>query len=90
MEDSWMKSISSGTVCGWFYFLFVWQSVMAALAILGVFGVAFMGGKLGIPKAARLIQVATLVVGAGIAVASALFMYILCERAIVQKGEESE
>ena len=85
MEDSWMQGIASTTVCGWFYFLFVWQSIMAAFAILGVFGVAFMGGKLGLSKGMRLSQMAVLVVSAGIAVASALFMYILCERSIINK-----
>jgi hypothetical protein len=89
MEDSWMNSIASSTVCGWFYFLFVWQSIMAAFAILGVFGVAFMGGKMGFSKAMRLSQMAVLLVSAGIAVASALFMYILCERAIVENQPEA-
>ncbi len=84
-----MKDITNTTVCGWFYFLFVWQSIMAAFAILGLFGVAFMGGKMGIPKAARLAQIATLVVSAGIALASALFLYILCDRTLVAPSEET-
>ena len=82
-----MKSIANSTVCGWFYFLFVWQSIMAAFAILGVFGVAFMGGKLGLSKGMRLSQIIVMLVSAGIALASALFLYILCERSLPDASE---
>ncbi len=82
-----MKSISNSTVCGWFYFLFVWQSIMAALAILGVFGLAFMGGKLGLSKGMRLSQTVVMLVSAGIALASALFLYILCDRSLPGASE---
>ena len=88
MEDSWMKGITNTTVCGWFYFLFVWQSIMAAFAILGVFGVAFMGSKLGLSKGMRLSQIVVMLVSAGIALASALFLYILCDRTLVAPSEE--
>ncbi len=90
MEDSWMKSIANSTVCGWFYFLFVWQSIMAAFAILGVFGVAFMGGKLGLSKGMRLSQIVVMLVSAGIALASALFLYILCDRTLVSPSSQAK
>ncbi len=84
-----MKSISNTTVCGWFYFLFVWQSVMAAFAILGIFGIAFMGGQFGLSKGMRLTQILVMIVTAGIAVASALFLYLICDRALIAPAQQA-
>ncbi len=84
-----MNSISNTTVCGWFYFLFVWQSIMAAFAILGIFGIAFMGGKMGLSKGMRISQSIVLIVTAGIAVASALFLYLVCDRALIAPAQQA-
>jgi hypothetical protein len=80
-EPEWMKKISSNTVCGYYYIIFIFNAVIATTSI---FLMVFVLPFLGMPKGAMLGQtlLATLVLG--LAVANSLFLYILCDRSLRQ------
>ena len=80
-EPEWMKKISSNAVCGYYYVIFIFNAIIAALSILLM---VFVLPFLGMPKGVMLGQtlVSTLVLG--LAVANSLFLYILCDRSLLQ------
>jgi hypothetical protein len=90
MENSVLTSISNTTLCNWTYGLFVWQSIMVAFALLGVFGAIFMGSNLGLPKGLRIFQSFVMLLAAGIAAASALFLYLICDRSLLATKEQAK
>lgn len=83
MENGMLSSMSNATLCNWTYGLFVWQSIMAALAIFTAMGTIFMWKSMGIPKSMAYLKSFVLLLTAGIAVASALFLYLICDRALL-------
>ena len=82
MEASWMKSISSKTVCDLFYALYVVYAVVVTLTIIsGLY--LYLFAKL--PKGMTVpLLLANIVVGC-VAVLEFLFLYILCDRSIVAR-----
>jgi hypothetical protein len=79
MEPEWTKSISSDTVCNFFYFFYVLYAILAVFSVFGLIGVFFMN----LPKN---ILIATSIQGflmAGLAATTALFHYLVCARALL-------
>jgi hypothetical protein len=80
MEPTWMKPVTSRTVCDFFYILF-WARVIAAVVVvlLMVFTIFnMMKGSLEL-YAALLTQGLVL----SIVVVDAMFTYLICERALI-------
>ncbi len=80
-----MKNISSETVCRFFYIFYVLYAILAVLGIVGlIVGLATASGKSLFMVFAGMLPglVATLV-----AVVSALFTYLICDRALLAKTE---
>ncbi len=80
-----MKNISSETVCKFFYIFYVLYAILAVLGIVGlIVGLATASGKNLFMVFAGMLPglVATLV-----AVVSALFTYLICDRALLAKTE---
>jgi hypothetical protein len=83
MEAEWMKKISSETVCNFFYVFFVFNAVVAALALLVMLvGFSFFKkmGMGGIAVGASNLLVALL------AATQALFFYLICDRALIARN----
>lgn len=79
MEPTWMKPVTSRTICDFFYILF-WARLIAAALIVGlmVFTVSTMK-KGGYELYTALLTQAMVL---SIVVVDAMFTYILCERAL--------
>ena len=87
MEHDWMRSISSETVCTFYYVVFIIYCIIAALSILGTVGV-LMTTKF--PKAIGIsIGLQGVFVGV-IAATMALFAYLLCDRALLAPKKKEE
>jgi hypothetical protein len=82
MEPEWMRSIPSKTICDVYYWLFVFYSVLAGIIIVSAVVVMF---GTSIPKSMMLPIGFQTVVSAAILVALSLFMYIMCDRALLDK-----
>ena len=85
-EPEWTQSISSNSVCNWYYFFFVVGAIVAALALI-----AFVGAVAGVMKASRGITIAFAfgyLLQAIIATIGALFAYLVCDRALLS-GKQS-
>lgn len=78
-SPQWTDPIADTTLCGYFYVFFVIYSVLAALAVVGaVYMLAttkITGGLVGIVLFSKLISI-------GILGTTALFLYLICERAL--------
>jgi len=80
-EPDWTKPIASGTLCNWFYFFFYLNTVVAAILFIMILYVAFTrnifkaGGLGAVPLFTMILQL-------GIAATSALFHYLICDRAL--------
>jgi len=86
MEPSWMKSVSSKTVCDLYYIIFVIYAVLGALTIINVIMILFTKMPLMLKLAVGgqgLIMAAVLVV-------LSMFQYIVCDRALLSGGKEAE
>ena len=81
MEDSWMQSIASSTVCSWYYFFFVLAAIVAALALLG-FG-ASLAGVMKAPRGITIAMSFGYLLQAVIAMIASLFAYLVCDRALL-------
>lgn len=77
--SSWTDNIPNGTLCGYFYIFFVIFSIIAALSVIsGIW--AIMSSKL--PAAILSVVLFTKFLSFGISATSALFLYLICERAL--------
>jgi uncharacterized membrane protein YedE/YeeE len=79
MEPKWTDKISSTVVCNYFYAFFLVFAVWAALSLLGgvwVFATTKMsfGMLIGV--------LFNILLSFGISATSALFLYLICERAL--------
>jgi len=87
MEPEWMKSVPSSTICNTYYFLFVGYAVVSAVMlfqfIFGVIGVKGMGA--GVKFALSILYVFALLVG----VTLAMFLYLMCDRALLADNKKS-
>lgn len=79
MEPTWMKPVTSRTVCDFFYILF-WARVFAALIVLGVMVYTVANVKKGGSELYVALLTQALVLS--IVVVDAMFTYILCDRAL--------
>jgi len=74
-SPSWMDTISNEVVCGYFYIFFLIFSVWAGLSILGGIFI-FTTSKMTLP------HLISIILSCGISTTSALFLYLICERAL--------
>ena len=72
---SWTDKVSNEVVCGYFYIFFLVFSVWAGLSILGGI-LIFTTSKM------NLAQLISIILSCGISTTSALFLYLICERAL--------
>ena len=80
-EPAWMRSISSNTVCTFFFVLFLLLAAGAGITVLLDLLVIFQsGGKQGW----RLLMTSVLMMT--LPVVNALFMYILCARSLLERS----
>ena len=83
-EPEWTKSISSNAVCTYYYILFIANAVIAALTLLVVFGVLpFMRLPKGVLISNSIMSILLL----ALAVVNSLFLYLLCDRALLAQGK---
>jgi hypothetical protein len=78
-EPDWSASISSASVCTWFYVLAILNGVFAVAGVLGAVMLLSRGTK----SAASLLP---LVLGSLVGFTNAWFMFIVCNRGINTEG----
>lgn len=83
MEPKWTKSIDKRTICSFYYALFILNLVIASFGAVGLVGTIYVSKRLTNPIfwLFILVQLGLL----GIAVLNALFLYVICERALVDE-----
>jgi hypothetical protein len=86
MEPSWTKTVTSRTVCDFFYILF-WARVISAviLFVLILFTISIAKKNAGYEFYTML---STQVLVLSIVIVDALFTYLVCERALI--GDEKK
>jgi hypothetical protein len=83
-EPEWTKTISSNAVCTYYYILFVVNCVIAALTLVMIFGVLpFMR----LPKGVLISNSITSILLLALAVVNSLFLYLLCDRALLGSAQ---
>jgi hypothetical protein len=75
----WTNKISNNVLCGYFYVFFVVFSVWAALSLLGGVWI-FATTKMSLGMLVAVIF--NILLSFGISATSALFLYLICERAL--------
>lgn len=80
MEPTWMKPVTSRTVCDFFYILF-WARVFAAVLVLVLMLFTIMSMKKGTVELYAALLTQGLVLS--IVVVDAMFTYLVCERALI-------
>ena len=85
MSDApeWTNKISNNVLCGYFYVFFVIFSVWAGLSLLGGVWI-FATTKMTIGVLVAIIF--NVLLSFGISATSALFLYLICERALKPYG----
>jgi len=76
---SWMDKISNEVVCGYFYVFFLVFSVWAGLSLLGGIWI-FSSSKMNLGQMVSILF--NIILSFGISATSALFLYLICERAL--------
>ena len=82
MEHQWMKTISSETICNFFYLFFVFYAAIAVVALFG--GVMTMSSM---PKSLMIASGFQSLVVFALAATAALFHYLICDRALLAKAQ---
>ena len=75
----WTDKIADSTLCSYFYIFFVIFSVWAGLSLLGGVWI-FATSKMAI--GALIMFIFNILLSFGISATSALFLYLICERAL--------
>ena len=75
----WTDKIPSGVICNYFYVFFIIFAVWAALSLLGGVWI-FATSKMSIGMLIAVIF--NILLSFGISATSALFLYLICERAL--------
>jgi hypothetical protein len=85
MEPKWAQSIDKRTICSFYYALFILNLIIASVGAVGLVGTIYVSKRLASPVfwLFILVQLGLL----GIAVLNALFLYVICERALEEKKE---
>ena len=78
-EPEWSSSISSATVCTWFYILAVINGVFAVAGVLGAIMLLSRGNK-------SIMAVLPLIIGGLVGFTNAWFLYIVCNRGLHLEG----
>lgn len=78
-KKQWTDNIPNNVLCGYFYVFFIIFSVWAALSVIGGVWV-YATSKL--PLGTLLPYVFHIILSFGISATSALFLYLICERAL--------
>ncbi len=76
-EVDWTKDISSETICTYYYYVFIITAVLGGLVVIWQASLIYK-----YPKSATLLL--TSMPGTILAVVNALFLYIICSRALLK------
>ncbi len=79
MEPQWTQTISSETVCNFFYFFYVIYAVLAVLTVFSFVALFFMD----LPKNLLMVSGIQSLIMMSVATATALFHYLVCARALL-------
>lgn len=79
-KKQWSDAISDVVICDYFYIFFVIFSIFAALSLLGGIYMFTMSNKMSLQM--LLAVVFNTVMTFGISCTSALFLYLICDRAL--------
>lgn len=79
-KQQWSDAISDVVLCDYFYIFFVIFSVFAALSLLGGIYMLSMTNKMSLPTLVAVIFNTAMTFG--ISSTSALFLYLICDRAL--------
>jgi hypothetical protein len=76
---NWTENIADSTLCGYFYIFFIIFSLWAALSLIG--GIwFFVSSKVSVGILVTIVF--NTLISFGISATSALFLYLICERAL--------
>jgi hypothetical protein len=78
-EPEWSASISSATVCTWFYVLAILNGVFAIAGVLGAIVLLARGTK-------SAVSLLPLVLGSLVGFTNTWFLFIVCNRGINKEG----
>lgn len=78
-EPEWLASISSGTVCTWFYILAIFNSIFAVAGVLGAI-MLLSNGKL------TMVGSIPLMFGIIVGFINAWALFVVCKRGINNEG----
>jgi len=78
-EPDWLASISSGTVCTWFYIMAILNSIFAVAGVISVGILVSKGTK-------SLINYLPLIIGILVGLINAWFLFVMCNRSINKEG----
>lgn len=79
MEPEWTKAISSETVCNFYYAFFVFYAVMSILVVVST---VTMLSSVKLPMGMLVMSGLQSLIVFALATASALFHYLVCDRAL--------
>ena len=82
MEPQWTKSISSESICNFFYFFFVLYAVIALFAGVSLLSLLF------VMKTKEMGTVLPSVLTLALATTQALFFYLICSRALLATRQQ--
>jgi hypothetical protein len=77
MEPQWTKSISSESICNFFYFFFVLYAVIALFAGVSLLSLLF------VMKTKEMGAILPSILTLAVATTQALFFYLICDRALL-------
>ena len=78
-EPDWLASISSGTVCTWFFILAVLNSIFAVAGVIGLGLLISKGAK-------SVFMILPYTFGILIGLTNAWFLFVMCKRSIDTEG----
>jgi hypothetical protein len=84
-KKQWTDPISDVVLCNYFYIFFIIFSVFAGLSLLAGIYMFTMSSKMSLPMLLALIF--NTAITFGISCTSALFLYLICDRALKPKYE---
>ena len=78
-EPDWLASISSGTVCTWFYILAILNSIVAVAGVIVIVMLLSKGVK-------SVVTILPLAMSMAIGLTNAWFLFMMCNRSINTEG----
>ena len=78
-EHLWTDKIANSVLCGYFYVFFVIFSFISAMSLIGGIWI-FISSKMTLPM--LISSIFNIVLTFGVSTTSALFLYLICERAL--------